>query len=106
LLFLSLRAYKVKQKDNLLLQSQKQEIEVKNAGLLESKKEIEHQKEIVEEKQKEIVDSINYALQIQKTLIANHDMVNETIPDSFVFFKPKDIVSGDFYWATKKGKRF
>lgn len=92
LLAFSLRAYKIKQKDNILLNSQKDEIE--------------HQKEIVDEKQKEIVDSINYALQIQKTLIANHELVNETVPDSFVFFKPKDIVSGDFYWATKKGKRF
>ncbi|MBA2614046.1 MAG: tetratricopeptide repeat protein [Bacteroidetes bacterium] len=106
LLILSLRAYKVKQKDNVLLNSQKEEIEIKNVGLQESKKEIEHQKNIVDEKQKEIVDSINYALQIQKTLIANHELVNQTIPDSFVFFKPKDIVSGDFYWATKKNKRF
>ncbi|MES2761215.1 MAG: SpoIIE family protein phosphatase [Bacteroidota bacterium] len=91
-LIFSVRAYKIKQKDNVLLS--------------ESKKEIEHQKEMVDEKQKEIVDSINYALQIQKTLIANHDFVNQTIPDSFVFFQPKDIVSGDFYWATKKDKRF
>ncbi len=92
LLIFSLRAYRIKQKDNLLLNEQK--------------KEIKHQKDIVDEKQKEIVDSINYAQQIQKTLIANHEMVNQTIPDSFVFFKPKDIVSGDFYWATKKGNRF
>lgn len=106
LLILSVRAYRVKQNDNVLLNTQKAEIEEKNRGLHESKKEIEHQKEIVEEKQKEIVDSINYALEIQKTLIANHDMVNQTIPDSFVFFQPKDIVSGDFYWATKKDKRF
>ncbi|MEO6302829.1 MAG: tetratricopeptide repeat protein [Bacteroidia bacterium] len=92
LLIFSLRAYRVKQKDNVLLNDQKEEIE--------------HQKDLVDEKQKEIVDSINYALQIQKTLIANHELVNETVPDSFVFFKPKDIVSGDFYWATKKDKRF
>ncbi len=92
LLILSLRAYKVKQKDNILLNVQKEEIE--------------HQKNTVEEKQKEIVDSINYALQIQKTLLANHELVNQSIPDSFVVFKPKDIVSGDFYWATKKDSRF
>jgi len=67
---------------------------------------ISQQKRLVEEKQKEILDSINYAQQIQKTLLANHEFVNETIPDSFVMFKPKDIVSGDFYWATKAGNRF
>ncbi|MCE3260834.1 MAG: hypothetical protein K0S12_2475 [Bacteroidetes bacterium] len=62
--------------------------------------ELEKQKSIIEEKQHEILDSIQYAKQIQKALIANHEMVNQTIPDSFVFFQPKDIVSGDFYWAT------
>jgi serine phosphatase RsbU (regulator of sigma subunit) len=67
---------------------------------------IEEQKLIVEEKQKEILDSIQYAQQIQKTLLANHEMANKIIPDSFVMFKPKDIVSGDFYWATKKEDRF
>jgi serine phosphatase RsbU (regulator of sigma subunit)/tetratricopeptide (TPR) repeat protein len=68
---------------------------------------IEEQKVIVEEKQKEILDSIQYAQQIQKTLLANHEMANKIIPDSFVMFKPKDIVSGDFYWATSvRSKEF
>jgi serine phosphatase RsbU (regulator of sigma subunit) len=58
------------------------------------------QKAMVEEKQKEILDSIHYAERIQKTLLANHEVVNRVVPDSFVFFQPKDIVSGDFYWAT------
>lgn len=77
-----------------------------NSELAEKNQLIHLQKEIVEEKQKEILDSILYAEQIQKTLIANHDFVNQTIPDSFVVFKPKDIVSGDFYWATKKSGKF
>ncbi|MCW3076328.1 MAG: protein serine/threonine phosphatase, partial [Bacteroidetes bacterium] len=75
-----------------------------NIELGEKNHLINHQKELVEEKQKEIVESIQYAEQIQKTLIANHDFVNETIPDSFVLFKPKDIVSGDFYWAASVDK--
>ncbi|HLC84092.1 MAG TPA: tetratricopeptide repeat protein, partial [Bacteroidia bacterium] len=66
----------------------------------EQNKIISLQKEMVEEKQKEILDSIHYAERIQKTLLANHDEVNKVIPDSFVYFQPKDIVSGDFYWAT------
>ncbi|MBC7863765.1 MAG: SpoIIE family protein phosphatase [Bacteroidia bacterium] len=61
--------------------------------------ELEHQKEIVEEKQKEIVDSINYAQRIQKAMMASDHLLNENLQDYFVFFKPKDIVSGDFYWA-------
>ena len=64
------------------------------------------QKDVVEEKQKEIIDSINYAKRIQHALLANENLLNNFIPDHFVFFKPKDIVSGDFYWATKKEDRF
>lgn len=61
---------------------------------------IEEQKQIVEEKQKEVLDSIHYAKRIQNTLLAHDDFLNEFLPDNFILFKPKDIVSGDFYWAT------
>lgn len=77
-----------------------------NSELAKKNTLIRAQKNIVEEKQKEILDSILYAEQIQKTLIANHDFVNETIPDSFVMYRPKDIVSGDFYWATERDGKF
>ena len=68
--------------------------------------EIEHQKHLIEEKQKEIVDSINYAKRIQYALLANEEFLKENIPQHFILFNPKDIVSGDFYWAVKKGDRF
>lgn len=78
--------------------SQKEIIEIQ-------KNEVEHQKEIVEEKQKEILDSIHYANRIQKALLANADLLKKHLHDYTIFFKPKDIVSGDFYWATEhKGK--
>lgn len=60
--------------------------------------EIQHQKEMVEEKNREIVDSINYALRLQSAIIPPVSKIQEKFPDSFVLFKPKDIVSGDFYW--------
>jgi serine phosphatase RsbU (regulator of sigma subunit) len=66
-------------------------------------KEITQQKHIIEEKQKEILDSINYAKRIQYTLLAHADFLKKYIPDNFILFKPKDIVSGDFYWATSVG---
>jgi sigma-B regulation protein RsbU (phosphoserine phosphatase) len=69
----------------------------------ERTKEIEHQKEIIEEKQKEIVDSINYAKRIQYSLLAHKDFLEEELQEHFVFFHPKDIVSGDFYWAASTG---
>jgi len=64
------------------------------------KKEVEVQKHMVDEKQKEIVDSINYAKRIQYSLLAPHELLKKYLPEHFVLFKPKDIVSGDFYWAT------
>jgi serine phosphatase RsbU (regulator of sigma subunit) len=74
-------------------QKQKHIIEIKN-------KETEEQKVLIEEKQKEIVDSINYARRIQYALLANDEVLDNNLPEYFTFFKPKDIVSGDFYWAT------
>lgn len=78
-----------------LTQKQKVIIEEKN-------KQTEEQKLIIEEKQKEIVDSINYAKRIQDSLFDNFESVKRFFSDAFVLNKPKDIVSGDFYWLSKK----
>lgn len=66
--------------------------------VLERTQEIHRQKEMVEEKNKEIVDSINYALRLQQAILPPMEKVQEKLPESFILFKPKDIVSGDFYW--------
>ena len=65
----------------------------------EKEKETHRQKEIIEEKHKEITDSINYAERIQRSFLATTEILDEHLKDYFVFFKPKDVVSGDFYWA-------
>jgi serine phosphatase RsbU (regulator of sigma subunit)/Tfp pilus assembly protein PilF len=75
-------------------------------GQKRSKEVISKQKQIVEEKQKEIVDSINYAKRIQYALLAHDDFIRQHLPSHFVLFKPKDIVSGDFYWATSYNDKF
>lgn len=62
---------------------------------------IEKQKMLVDEKQKEIIDSINYAQTIQNAIIPTENDLAKEITDAFVIFKPKDIVSGDFYWFSK-----
>ena len=67
------------------------------------KQEVEKQHHALEEKNKEIMDSINYARRIQHALLAHEDVLTQNLPEYFVFFKPKDIVSGDFYWATSTG---
>lgn len=65
------------------------------------KNEVHKQKELVEEKHKEITDSINYAERIQRSFLASKSVLDFHLKDYFVFFKPKDVVSGDFYWATE-----
>lgn len=66
---------------------------------------IEKQKIIVEEKNKSITDSINYAERIQSALLTQKETWEEISPDYFIFFMPRDVVSGDFYWAFSSGDR-
>ncbi|MBI3518725.1 MAG: tetratricopeptide repeat protein [Bacteroidetes bacterium] len=97
--FFIFRSYKQKQKVN--------------SELLLKNEIIEKQKQLVEEKQTEILDSINYAKRIQYSLLASEKLLNENLSTPkegsetgggyFVFFKPKDVVSGDFYWGSKLG---
>lgn len=83
------------------LEAQRAMIEDLDIKVKERTSELNLQKEIVEEKNKEIIDSINYAKRIQYTLLAHQELLDKNLPEHFVLFKPKDIVSGDFYWATK-----
>jgi phosphoserine phosphatase RsbU/P len=62
---------------------------------------LEASKHELQEKNDEIVDSINYAKRLQDALIPPIDVFRKSLPDSFVLFKPKDIVSGDFYWISE-----
>tara|TARA_B100001093_G_scaffold518058_1_gene601615 strand:+ start:978 stop:2996 length:2019 start_codon:yes stop_codon:yes gene_type:complete len=59
------------------------------------------QKLVIEQKQEEISDSINYAKRIQDAMMTSSVYLKDTLPKSFIFFKPKDVVSGDFYWIHK-----
>ncbi|OFY63749.1 MAG: hypothetical protein A3H98_06665 [Bacteroidetes bacterium RIFCSPLOWO2_02_FULL_36_8] len=64
--------------------------------------EITEQKKIIEEKNKDITDSIEYAKRIQQAKLPMIGEIKEIFPDSFIFFKPRDMVSGDFYFFQKK----
>lgn len=63
---------------------------------------IRSQKVLVESKNKDITDSIKYAKKIQEAILPPDDLRMQLFSDSFVFYQPKDIVSGDFYWYTQK----
>jgi len=93
------RAYRQKQKSNV-------DLERKNILIERQKKEVEHQKEIVDEKQKEILDSIHYAKRIQRAVITSDNYISQYLKDYFVYYQPKDIVSGDFYWALHTNNKF
>ena len=72
-----------------------------NKQLQKFNQEISEQKNIIEEKNNEITDSITYASRIQQGAIPDEAELKKLLPSHFVFFKPRDIVSGDFYWACK-----
>jgi serine phosphatase RsbU (regulator of sigma subunit)/Tfp pilus assembly protein PilF len=92
LVFFIFRSYKEKEKSNKKLQVAYTEIEEKN--------------HLVEEKNKEILDSIFYAKRIQTALLASDKLLSANLPEYFVLYKPKDIVSGDFYWAQPVNNNF
>ena len=66
--------------------------------VIERTSEVVKQKEMVEEKQREILDSIEYALRIQTAILPPQKLVKQYLENSFILYKPKDIVAGDFYW--------
>ena len=68
--------------------------------------ELSESRALVLEKNKEMTDSINYAKIIQNTLLAQKETLIQHLPEHFVLFAPKDIVSGDFYWATEQNDKF
>jgi len=63
---------------------------------------IKAQKLLLEVKSKEVTDSIKYAKRIQSAILPSSKTIKEYLPNSFIFYKPKDIVAGDFYWLESK----
>lgn len=70
-----------------------------------AEKQIDQQKSLLETKNKETSDSINYAQRIQNAILPSRRLVENHLPGSFIVYQPKDIVSGDFYWIEKKNEK-
>lgn len=83
-----------------LQQKKKANSQLQNAYL-----EIEIKSNLLEEKNKEVFDSIKYAKRLQEAILPNNEFIKKLFPESFVFYKPKDIVSGDFYWFEHWGNK-
>ncbi len=74
------------------------------SSFLDITKIIEQQR-LIERQHKEILESINYARHIQNAIFPTQEQIEEILPESFVLAKPKNIVSGDFYWIKKLGNK-
>lgn len=74
------------------------EIHERTAEVVQNAEKIKVQKEIIEEKNKELTDSIHYAQRIQQSILPERQTMLAGLPDHFIFYQPKAIVSGDFYW--------
>jgi serine phosphatase RsbU (regulator of sigma subunit)/Flp pilus assembly protein TadD len=90
--------FKVTQRQKEVIEFQKTEVEKQREISENLRHESDHQRHLVEEKNKEITDSINYAKRIQEAILPSRYSLVENLKNGFIFFKPKDVVSGDFYW--------
>ncbi|MES2836865.1 MAG: tetratricopeptide repeat protein [Bacteroidota bacterium] len=99
--------FRVTNKQKAIIELQKIEVD-KQRELADSRREIaEAHKQIIQAKQKEILDSIHYAKRIQQAMLTSEEYINKNFnAEYFIFYQPKDIVSGDFYWAASHNKKF
>lgn len=91
---------------------QRDEIFLRNEEIMQQKEEIEAQRDELEVQRdkiafqnKNITDSIHYARRIQTALLPTDEMMKQLLGEHFVLYKPRDIVSGDFYWITQKNNK-
>jgi serine phosphatase RsbU (regulator of sigma subunit) len=100
LIFLTLlfRRYRLTNKQKRIIESQKKEVDAAYGQLNNAHAQLQ-------EKDKDITDSIAYARKIQSAILPTEESMQEQIGDCFVLYKPRDIVSGDFYWFHSTGNK-
>lgn len=95
------------------------ELELKNAQIISQKEEIEaqrdeievqrdfvtKQRDLISEQKEEITDSIHYASRIQSAILPQQEIIEAFLPNHFILFMPRDIVSGDFYWIKESNEK-
>ncbi len=92
LIFFIYRSYRINKKS-------KEELQAYNKILEDKNKRITEQKDVIERKNRDITASIRYAERIQSAIMPPRQYVEQYIPESFILFRPKEMVSGDFYWV-------
>ncbi len=100
LAFFIYKSYRIKKSAN-------KKLEEKNIKIITQKRRIETQRDLVTEQKEAITDSIEYSKKIQKAILSPDKLINKLVPNNFILNKPRDIVSGDFYWFKEiNGKIF
>ncbi len=87
------------------IEEQKEEIEAQRDDLAEKNVQIQEQSNKISVQNREITDSIRYAKRLQTAVMPDNEIMGNLLSDYFVVFRPKDIVSGDFYWVNKKNDK-
>lgn len=119
MLFYILRNYKIKKQANKALQAKNNEILAQNVEINQQKEEIiaqrdeiegqkenaEYQRDRIEKQKAEITASIVYASRIQTAVLPSDEEINQILNNFFLLYKPRDIVSGDFYWVSHIGNK-
>lgn len=112
LIALIYRSYRIKRKSNHIITEKNKLLEHANQEISAQRDEIEaqrdlvvNQRDLILEQKKDITDSIEYAFKIQSAIFPDPDDIRIILKDFFIFYKPRDIVSGDFYWINKKDKQ-
>jgi serine phosphatase RsbU (regulator of sigma subunit)/Tfp pilus assembly protein PilF len=82
----------------ILLEKQSKELLKQNDKIIKANEELKQLYEIANNQKEEIISSINYAQRIQTAVLPPETYITELINENFIFYKPKEIVSGDFYW--------
>jgi len=100
-------SYSEIEKENKILkercESQQMMLDMTSSYMKEVQQELESSKAKLSNAYQQMKDSINYAERIQKALLMSYDYFREIFPASFVYYVPKDILSGDFYWVYQEG---
>jgi len=106
------RFYKQKKSANILLtikneeiMQQKEEIEAQRDEITAQRDLVVQQRDLISEQKQDITDSIEYAYRIQSAIFPTHDDIKLIINEYFILYKPRDIVSGDFYWVGKQNEK-
>ena len=95
------RSYKIKKQANIALEQKNILIEKQNVEITVQRDHARDQRDRIAVQKKEIMDSIIYARRIQKAILPNIEIIQESLQHFFILFKPRDIVSGDFYWESR-----